>query len=423
MSVYMNSIYMPMSSEKEAAFFYKQRQQKRKSIKPTVSQDVEKIFKVDNLAAVVDRMRRKNGKAPGPDGIRFDDLGRRELYNVLRLIREAVVSGAYRPGLALEVRIPKSGNRGHRILTLRNLPDRIVAKALNEAMSPFWEKHYLNGSHGFRTRRSNWTLLANLEQAIVSQNRWVLVSDDVKNAFPSLNIDLIIEDHRRLLGDNPRLLNLIEVILRGDKQDHRIGLDQGSPYMPTALNVHLTSVFDAHAHDLGVNPGQATPWFRYADNIVVPCQDVTEGEILLRRMNPQLATVGLELKGENDGRPVDLRQAGQQVHLLGFILYKHGNDLGITIGAEAWKELEKGLIRAHESKRPFEAAKTTIDGWIASHGPAFRKRQNRAVSRICDLASRYGFRELASEETYLKRCHSAYCRWLGLKAKQRHVHT
>lgn len=189
--------------------------------------------------------------------------------------------------------------------------------------------------------------------------------------------------------------------------------------MPTALNVHLTRVFDAQAHDLGVNPGQATPWFRYADNLVVACQDVTEGEVVLQRMKEQLALVGLELKGENNGHPVDLRQPGQHVQLLGFVLFKNGANLGIKIGAEAWDGLKKKLLCAHESNEPLAAAKAAIDGWIASHGPAFRKRQNHAVTYIYDLANRYGFREFVSEEAHESKCQSAYHRWLGLRAKQR----
>src|SRR5688572_30753018 len=118
MSVYMNSFYLPMSPDKEAAFFYKLRQQKRKAVKPTVDLEVNKIADVNNLATVCDLMIRKNGKAPGPDGIRFKDIGRRELYDILRELEELIVLGTYRPGLARVVRIPKSGNRGYRTLTL-----------------------------------------------------------------------------------------------------------------------------------------------------------------------------------------------------------------------------------------------------------------------------------------------------------------
>ena len=263
MSGYLNSFYEPMSPEKEAAYFYRQRQQKRKSAKPIVALDVEAIADVDNLADVFDLMRRTNGEAPGPDRVRFQHLGRRELYDVLRATSKVIVSGAYRPGATREVKIPKSGNRGYRTLNLGNLIDRIVAKAVNQALMPFWERHFLDGSHGFRPDRSNWTFLAKLEKAIVSQNRWVLVSDDIKNAFPSVNNDHVVVNHWHYLGDNPKLLALIEAILRGGDQDRRLGLDQGCPYMPTALNVLLTRAFAAQAHVLGVLSGHAPPLARY----------------------------------------------------------------------------------------------------------------------------------------------------------------
>src|SRR5205807_125345 len=42
------------------------------------------------------------------------------------------------------------GGAGHRTLTLRNVCDRVVAAALNGALTPFWEGMFLPGSMGFR---------------------------------------------------------------------------------------------------------------------------------------------------------------------------------------------------------------------------------------------------------------------------------
>jgi retron-type reverse transcriptase len=353
-SIYHNSYYLPLPPEKEAAFFAQQRRAARRAKKPTTALDVAMIADVDNLAAVWEVMRKENGQAPGPDGIRFPDLGRHELYKALRRTRMAILAGTYRPGPAREVKIPKAGNRGFRNLTLRNLIDRVIAKAVNEAMVPFWENIFLDGSHGFRPDRSNWTLLANLERAVVGQGRWVLVSDDMKSAFPSVNIDRVVEDHMRHVTSK-NLLDLTETILRGGDPDRKIGLDQGCPYMPAALNLHLHYALDMHAHTLGDDPEVPTPWFRHADNLVASCRDVQEGQRVLAGMKQRLAAVGLVLKGENGGRPVDLRQHGQSVQLLGFTLFRAERDLGIKLGAGAWKNLKKNLLKAHEKNRPGDA--------------------------------------------------------------------
>ena len=383
----------------------------RKTPKPATSLDVAAIADVNNLAVVYDLMRRENGQAPGPDGMRFPHVGRRELYGILRRASQALLKETYRPGPAREVKIPKAGNRGFRTLTLRNVIDRVIAKAVTEAMVPHLEKIFLDGSHGFRPVRSNWTLLAHLEKAVVEQDRWVLVSDDVRSAFPSVNIDLAVADYSLLLGDTA-LLALVESILRGGHTHRKFGLDQGCPYMPAALNLHLHHAYDVHAHGLGIDQAVPLPWFRYADNLVAACRDISEGQTVLAGMAGRLASVGLALKGENDSRPVDLRQ-GRSVQLLGFTLFRWQRRLGIKLGDGAFGNLKRNLLNAHQAKRPADAASAAIEGWINSYGPAFRSRQTRTVEHILHLARTFGFRETASEDYYLSLCTGAYQRWRG----------
>jgi hypothetical protein len=418
MSTYPNSYYLPLSPERVATFFAQARRTARKARKPATVLDIGAIADVDNLAAVWEVMRRENGQAPGPDRVRFPHVGQHELYAILRETKKAILAGTYRPGPAREVKIPKA-NGGKRTLTLRNLIDRVVAKAVNEAMVPYWETIFLDGSHGFRPDRSNWTLLAQLERAVVEQGRWVLVSDDVKSAFPRFHIDLVVEDHMRHLRSK-ELLALIETILRGGDPDRKIGLDQGCPYMPATLNLHLHHAVDVYAHALGGDPEVPTPWFRYADNLVAACRDIQEGQRVLDGMTQRLKPVGLELKGENNGKPVDLRQHGQRVQLLGFILFRQGKDFCIKLGASAWANLETKLLKAHETNRPGDAARGAIDGWIESYGPAFRRRQDRTVDNILRLARSYGFRESYPAEYYLSKCKGAYQRWRQLVKDQAH---
>lgn len=415
MNPYPNGFYRPVPPEREASYFAQQRRLRRRNPRPTTNLDVAAIADVDNLAACYEILKQENGTAPGPDRVRFDDIGRSELYAILRPTSEAILSGTYRPGPARAVKIPKAGNRGYRTLTIRNLIDRVVAKAVYEASLPYWEDIFLDGSHGFRPRRSNWTMLASLGRVMAEQDRWALVSDDVTSAFPSLQIDRVLEHHREHLGSNPLLITLIETILRGGDPSRAIGLDQGSPYMPLALNVHLHHVFDLNAHELGGDPGCPTPWWRYADNLVVACRHIEEGQRVLQSMRQRLGTVGLTLKGENDGLPVNLRQ-GRSVQLLGFSLYRSGNQLGIKLGAGAWTGMKENLLRAHEQSHPAQAAEAAIDGWIDSYGPAFGARQHRSVAYLLQLASDYGFRELYSPDYYLSRCRGAYQRWLNLRS-------
>jgi hypothetical protein len=72
------------------------------------------------------------------------------------------------------------------------------------------------------------------------------------------------------------------------------------------------------------------------------------------------------------------------------------------------------LVKAHETDSPTRTAQAVLEGWIASHGPAFEKRQERTVDRLLDLASAYGFREVFSRDYYLGECTEAWVRWRRL---------
>lgn len=410
MSDYLGDGYPPVAAGRHSSYFYHLRQRPV----PTTKLDVKAIASADNLAVVYDVMARENGPAPGPDGLTYSQVGPSELYEVLRPVSEAVIAGTYSPGPARRVPISKGAGKGFRELTIRSVIDRVVAKALTLALTPFWEKVFLNGSHGFRPGRSNKTLLAQLQRGMLERNCWVLVSDDIRNAFDSLDLALVMADHRRYIGDDS-LLRLIEAVLYGGDANRRIGIDQGSPYMPTTLNVHLHHVFDQPAHDLGVKLGFPMPWFRYADNVVVACRDVQEGQQILTEITTKLKEVGLALKGENDGKPVDLRKCGR-TQLLGFIPFRRKGRLSFRLTPNAWISLREKLLEAHLSGDPNSAARAVLDGWIDAHSPALARRNDRTVDIMLRLAGSLGFLELWHPLHYVRECHDAHRRWRDMTA-------
>jgi retron-type reverse transcriptase len=224
------------------------------------------------------------------------------------------------------VAIPKSDG-GRRVLRIRNLCDRIVAAALNDALSPYWETVFFPGSMGFRPGRGVWTLLAELEAVMVRADRWVLAIDDIRQAFDNVRIADLLADHRTHVPDCS-LLALIEVVLRAGESRER-GIDQGSSYSPTALNVRLH-----HAHDLDLHQDRTfPPWFRYADNLVYLCLGVSEGHQAWEKARYLLTPAGFSLKGK-DGPPADRRQ-GQQAPLLGFCLRRKKDELSYDLGKDA----------------------------------------------------------------------------------------
>jgi hypothetical protein len=249
-------------------------------------------------------------------------------------------------------------------------------------------------------------MLIRLEKAMVEQDRWVLAIDDVKDAFDHVNLEDLMEDHRRHLQD-VKLLNLLEVVLRGGtNQDRKEGIEQGNAYSPTCLNVRLH-----HVHDLGIRQGRTNPsvWFRYADNLAYLAGDVPEGLQVLQRSRALLQPAGFTLKGE-DGSPVNLRE-GQEAHLLGFLLSYREGQVVYGLDEDAWKGLEQALGRFHEIPNPPAHAAQAVQGWVGAYGPAFEGTRRDVPERILQTASFYGFQEVGPPEKVWREWQSSWENW------------
>jgi hypothetical protein len=389
----------------DATVYYVRRQRNARQrfqrivLPPSKAPTVEQIAATDNLIRVYYDLQAQGGPAPGPDGFSYGDWGRCEVAGILRELSAAVCAGRYQPQPSRRVPIPKT-NGGVRILRISNLCDRVLATALHQAMERVWEPVFLPCSMGFRPGRGVLRLLAELQRVMVDQDRWVLSIDDVEKAFDNVVIADVIMDHARYLTD-PSLLSLIQVVLQGGDGEKRTrGIDQGSAYSPTALNVRLH-----HAHDLGVQQGQHPSWFRYADNLVYIGQDVPEGQQALDRARYLLGQAGFALKG-SDGPPVNLRQ-GKKAQLLGLTLSCNDNALHFDLGSNAWSNLEQSLVESHTMNDPTENATKVVRGWVTSYGPTFEKLRTTTLKRIREVTIRHGFRELFSMETLAEGCRDA----------------
>jgi hypothetical protein len=365
------------------------------------------VADADNFLRVFHDLRRRAGRAPGPDGLTYADLGRGEAAGVLRDLARAVRDGTYRPGPGRRVSVPKGHGQGRRTLTLRGVCDRVVAAALNGALTPFWEGVFLPGSMGFRPGRGAWRLLAALEATVVGRGLWALAVDDVRRAFDSVRVDDALEDHRRHLRDEG-LLGLVAAVL-GGHAGRAVGIDQGCPYSPTALNVRLH-----FAHDLGLSRGPTNPpWLRYADNLAYACRDVTEGRQALDLARHTLGQAGFLLK-EEDGPPADLRR-GDEAQLLGFTLRHDRGRLACGLGKDAWEGLGQALDEAHGADDPPAAARAVVLGWVSAQGPAFEDLRAIGPGRALDTAAAHGFREITSPGELSERLAASYDRWCGLR--------
>ena len=384
---------------------------------------LQQVTDHDNLLGTFDRMRHENGKAPGPDGLTYNDFSRSEMAAELRTVARRIQEGTYRPDRPRRQSIPKSSG-GSRMLTLRNLDDRIPSKAVADALTTALDEIFLPGVMGFRPKRGVWMLLAEMEATMINTDRLVIAQCDIRNAFNHVRIDDVMEDYRRHVRDND-LLRLIEVILRGHEGSNRtVGIDQGDPLSPLSLNLRVHYCLDRPFDAAPDHP----PWYRYADNLVYPCQDVPEGHQAIQSTSQLLLPAGLSLK-EKETNVVDLRSSNQTT-VLGFAVSRTvdtgcmGTDaLRFGLTSASWESLDESLMLAHQAKDPPQTALEAVRGWTQAWGPAFESvRECRVLERVRRKVARVGFREMDMESALLGPLRDTRDRWRKLRDRGRRGH-
>ncbi len=300
---------------------------------------VEEIADSNFLLAVFDELRRNKGTSAGPDGIGMDEIGRREMAEGLRLVRDEILYGDWRPGPTREVAIPKLRG-GKRTLHIPNAIDRVVFSSLERYMAPFWEHFLLDGCHGSRPRRSHLTLLADLEKTIIDGQRFFVATDDIRKAFDSVHLADVDCVHD-LQIEAKDLRRFIAKALRGNDPGRAIGIDQGSAYSPLALNALLDKYLDQPLNAVALR------WrsFRFVDNLFFATCTMTEAQEAVKFAADCLRPIQLELRGEQC--PQDIRM--DPVEVLGFSIRAGNKGLEYGFGNEAWNKLGLHLEECHLS--------------------------------------------------------------------------
>lgn len=189
------------------------------------------------------RAVKKNGGAPGPDGVSIEDFGDR-LDEELAQLQADLCGWRYKPSPVLRVEIPKPGKgAGVRLLGIPCVRDRVVHATIKLLLEPILDPQFSDHSYGFRPGR-NQRQAVEAGQQIIKSGKEYVVDLDLSKFFDRVNHDRLIY---LLSGhvDDKRILRLIGMILRsgimkdGQVELSRQGTPQGSPLSPLLSNVVL----------------------------------------------------------------------------------------------------------------------------------------------------------------------------------------
>jgi len=203
-----------------------------------------------------------NRGSPGPDQVSIRRFARQWEEN-LRRLQDLVRSGRYRTGGLRRAAIPKRDG-GQRLLSIPNVGDRVVQRAVLNVLEPRLDAHFLPCSYGYRPGRGLRQAVNEILRLRDARQTWV-VDADIDDCFDSLDHELLARMVARAIDDR-RVTRLIgQWLAVGRRRQHPDrGIAQGMPISPLLCNLYL------HEMDWKLVRGR---WslVRYADDFVVCC--------------------------------------------------------------------------------------------------------------------------------------------------------
>lgn len=202
------------------------------------------------------------GQAAGPNGLRPADLDRQARWDLAHALSPPIRAGQYRPGTVRTEWISKGKGQGRRPIRIQDFQDRAVERAVLQVIRPLVQPQYLDCSYGYRhPGKSRELALATAESQALEHNRWVWLSQDLKDAFehiPRTRLMQIV--HQMIPADD-----VCDFMGRLTGQEQRRGIRQGGCLSSELLNIYLHWLLDRW----WMLRFPEIPLFRVADDILV----------------------------------------------------------------------------------------------------------------------------------------------------------
>ena len=296
----------------------------------------------------------RKGKSPGPDGIRYRDLSRSEVWEVLRALVYDLNSGIYKPGPVKVTRFPKP-NGGERKIVLENIVDRVVSAGLGNLIGPQVDKQFLDCSWGWRWKQdegSQGRKLADCVKsavaAIQGQECWIALLD-VKDAFPTTPARFAYES-LKLLQPDDAYDRVLQSLLGLDKPDSK--LRQGNSLSPLLFNSAMHRLIDTELVQLGVT------YYRYADNLFLASSSSSTLQQAVTVVENQLQSQGMRLGDKQFYNP------GWEAFTFLGAGFRNDRGVGTYIPLSAFNDLDENLKNCHMRPADSSAPVSILQGFV-----------------------------------------------------------
>lgn len=237
---------------------------------------------------------KEKGGAAGVDGQSIQSF-EKKLDDNLYKIWNRMSSGTYFPSPVKEVQIPKKSG-GVRTLGIPTVVDRVAQSTVKLHLEPLVEPKFHKDSYGYRPNRSAKDAVAKARKRCWESD-WV-IDLDIKQFFDNLDHELLMSLVREHANTKwielyvERWLQAPSMVADGSlRQKEGKGSPQGAVISPLLANIFMHHAFDKWMEEC--NPHN--PFERYADDVIVHCQNQQEAETLLQSIIARLGEWKLEV--------------------------------------------------------------------------------------------------------------------------------
>lgn len=263
---------------------------------PTVKkEDGRHPISMEQVKAAYKKVRSNNG-AGGIDNMSWEGFDKQK-ESLLYKLWNRMTSGSYFPQATKEVTIPKA-NGGERRLGIPILLDRIAQQVVVDIIEPLVEKKFHNDSYGYRPLKSAHDAVAQCRQRCFKYE-WV-IDLDIKGFFDNIDHELQMKaveqftQEKWILMYVKRWLNAPIHKAEGNIEQRTKGTPQGGVISPLLANIFLHFVFDKWMEKYY----KKNPFERYADDVIVHCNSLSEAKQLLEQIKERMKQCKLELHPE-----------------------------------------------------------------------------------------------------------------------------
>jgi RNA-directed DNA polymerase len=319
-----------------------------------------------------------------------------------------LASGSYYPNSVRQKLIDKGGGK-KRALGIPTITDRVAQQVIATELESIVDKQFSRNSFGYRPDKSAHEAI---EQCRINCLRYSWVVDlDIKGFFDNIDHGLLLKGLRHYT-DRKHILLYCERWLQAPVQlpDGTIkhpegkGTPQGGVISPVLANIFLDIVFDKWIEKNYPD----VKFERYADDIVVHCQNIKQALRLMEAIKQRLKDCKLELSREkskivycrrNQKCQPPIKVYYQKFDFLGFtfkprIIKERGKiKLGFTpaISQKNIARITDELVKLNIHRwvhfplsRIAELLKSKILGWL-NYYAKFRKSELRKLFRVVNL--------------------------------------